>query len=414
MDKKDITEEQHQEFYKLQGGYDTPQYRLQFKVDTPLNINVLLYFPSKHMERWEQRLEPSVNVYSRKVLIQAKSKHILPDWARFIKGVVDSEDIPLNISRETMQDSALISKIKGILVKKIVKFLDDESKKDNDKYMDWYSEFGNFIKEGVINDPNSQLDIARLLRFETSLSTKSTSTAITPSTMNPEINPGPKYKQYSLDEYVSRMPLDQKGIYYLTAPNRELALLSPYYEAFEKKGIEVIFIYHEMDPFLMRNLGEFNKRKLINLERADIEIPKDKDEKKPEPKAQELCEWIQRQLESKVLSVKVSQRLLSSPALIVDHEVAPIRKLYKTLDPNLTNQMFAKQKLEINANHPLIEKLNRVRTTHPQVAKLIIEQIYDNALLAADILDNPRQMIPRLNEILEKSLDQNLSSSTTS
>lgn len=165
------------------------------------------------------RMESGINLFSKKVLIQAKAKNILPDYLRFIKGVVDSEDIPLNISREHMQDNGLIQKISNVLTKKVLKWLDEEASKETKKYTKFWHEFGNFIREGLCTDITYKEELAKLLRCESSATEES--------------------KLTSLDDYISRMDKEQKEIYYLCVPNRALALSSPYYEAFKANNKEV-------------------------------------------------------------------------------------------------------------------------------------------------------------------------------
>lgn len=217
----EITDEQHAEFYRfIAHAYDEPQYRLQYRTDSPLSIRSLLYVPERHTEIFGMgRMEPGVNLYSRRVLIQAKSKILLPEWCRFVKGVVDSEDIPLNISREHMQDSALINKLKDVVTTRICKWLDDESKRDGDKFLEFWRDFGLFIKEGVCVDAAHRKDAAKLLRYETNLTEEG--------------------KPCSLKEYVGRMNSEQKYIFYCLAPSRKIALDSPYIEPLIKKGYEV-------------------------------------------------------------------------------------------------------------------------------------------------------------------------------
>jgi HSP90 family molecular chaperone len=318
------------------------------------------------------------------VLIQPKSKAILPDWLRFVKGVVDSEDLPLNISRENMQDSALISRMNNVLTKKIIKFLADMSRTETAKYNQFYGEFANFIKEGVCSDFTHKADIAQLLRFDTSLGEKQLS---------------------SLDDYISRMPIEQKDIYYLCAPSRSFALSSPYFEHFDKEGIEVLFLYAHIDDFVMKNLDKYNKRQLISIESANVKKAEDAKETKtddPEQKAnaEQLVAYFQETLKDKVISVKATDRLSNSPAIVVDHESGAVRKMLKYVDAASANDL-GKQKLEINPKHPTMVNLLKVRETKPELAKMIAEQIFDNALIAADILDNPRTMLARLNKILE-------------
>ncbi|KAI9030338.1 heat shock protein Hsp90 family protein [Hyaloraphidium curvatum] len=392
----EITDEQHKEFYRFVAhAYDEPQYRLQYRTDSPLNIRALLYVPERHTEIFGMgRMEPGVNLYSRKVLIQAKSKKLLPEWCRFVKGVVDSEDIPLNISREHMQDSMLINKLRDVVTTRICKWLDEESRRDADKYLDFWRDFGLFIKEGVCVDAAHRKDIAKLLRYETSLTEAG--------------------KPCSLKDYVSRMQPDQKMIFYVLSPSRQIALESPYCEPLIKKGYEIIFSYETVDEFVWTNLSEYDGKKIVSVESreaqelvkaaAEEEAAKDasaaelsKEEKK------ELCDWFDGALGDLISEVVPTSRAASIPALIVDPTSAVMRRMMAMAPGSPLSQLpLPPQKLEINTLSPVILGINSLRKTDEPLAKMLAEQIMDNALIAAGLLDDPRSMTKRLNSILEK------------
>lgn len=213
--ESDVTEEEYTEFYKfIANAFDEPAYRLIFKSDAPIELKTLFFIGSSHTERFGYaRLEPGVSLYSRKVLIERNSPDILPDWLRFVRGVVDSEDLPLSLSREKMQDSRLILKLKDVLTRRIIRFLEQQSNKDPEKFDKFFKEFGQFIKEGICTDFSNKDALAKLLRYDS-------------SQMETD-------KLTTLDEYVSRCPPDQNEIYYLCAPTRAIAEASPYYEAFK-------------------------------------------------------------------------------------------------------------------------------------------------------------------------------------
>lgn len=405
MNANEVTEDQHNEFYRYIGNaYDTPITRMHFKTDAPIDINALFYFPERHMEKYGMgRLDPGVSLYSRKVLIQAKCAAILPDWLRFIKGVVDSEDIPLNISRENMQDSALIQRMNNVLTKRVIRFLDTMSKKENDKFHKFWNEFANFIKEGVCTDVANKDEIARLLRYDTSLG---------------------EDKPCSLDDYIGRMPPDQQEIFYLYSPSRKSALASPYFEAFDSAGTEVIFVYSHIDDFVMKNLTKYSKRKLVSIEsgkatpnskaEADKTAEEKESEKALEDEGKELCEWFTKALSKNVSSVKTTLRLKDSPAIVVDHESAAVRKMMKYVESMGHQEDLPKQKLEINPKHPIMQNLLVLKDTNPELATLVSEQVFDNALIAADIMDNPRMMLNRLNQLLTAAADAKTTSAGTS
>jgi len=334
--------------------------------------------------------DPGVSLYCRKVLIQHKCKTILPEWLRFVKGVVDSEDIPLNISRENMQDSALITRMNNVLTKRVVKFLAQMAKEDAAKYQKFWVEFGNFMKEGICSDFVHKAEIAQLLRFDSSLG---------------------ETQECSLDDYISRMPVEQDQIYYLCAPNRTFALSSPYFESFDKDGIEVLFLYSNIDDFVMKNLERYNKRTLVSIESANVKTNKKeeaKEEKSEEEQKQNdtdsanLVDFFKVALEDRVVSVKATDRLSNSPAIVVDHQSAAVRKMMAYVDAKGAAEL-PKQKLEINPAHPTMVKLLKMKDSNSKLATLVAEQVFDNALIAADILDNPRTMLARLNKILEET-----------
>jgi TNF receptor-associated protein 1 len=385
--RESITEDEHKEFYQfIARAYDTPMYRLHYSTDAPLNIRGLFYFPSQHMEKYGMgRLEPGVSLFSRKVLITAKAKNLLPDWLRFVKGVVDSEDIPLNISREHMQDSSLIQKLNSVLTKRILKFLEDESKVDPEAYTKWYAEFGNFLKEGLCTDFKWKAEIGRCLRFESS-----------------DTEAG---KITSLEEYVSRMKEGQREIYYLCIPGRQFAESSPYYEGFKAKGWEVLFLYATIDDFVMTNLGEFNGKKIVSIEstRVELDTDADKDAALSEQQVDELCSWMRDTLSKRVTIVRETKRLHKSPAIITDHETASYRRMMRYTDSSKMPEL-PKQQLEINASHPLIKALYHQKTSHPVMATEVAEQILDNAMASAGLLDDSRSMIGRIHRLLEAAL----------
>jgi len=305
--------------------------------------------------------------------------------------VVDSEDLPLNISRENMQDSQLIQRMNNVLTKKIIKYLADQAKTDPVKYGTFWKEFGQFFKEGVCGDFTHKGDIAQLLRFDTSLG---------------------ENQECSLDDYISRMPIEQKNVFYLSAPNRSFALTSPYFEQFDKSGTEVLFLYHAVDDFVMKTLEKYNKRPLVSIESADVKKPAEEpkpdepvdhaEKEKQKTHSDAVVALFQDLLKEKVLSVKATDRLSSSPAIVVDHESGAVRKMMSYLDTNRTSAL-PKQKLEVNPKHPTLVHLMNLKDEKPELAKLIVEQVFDNALIAADLLDNPRSMLTRLNKLLEEA-----------
>ncbi|KAF0749708.1 hypothetical protein AaE_006949, partial [Aphanomyces astaci] len=416
-DTRDVSDDQYTDFYKfIANAYDDPLYRLHFKADAPLELKTLFFIGSSHTEKFGYaRLEPGVSLYSRKVLIERHSPDILPDWMRFVRGVVDSEDLPLSLSREKMQDSRLLAKMKDVLTRRILKFLDEQARKDPEKFDQFFAEFGQFIKEGVCMDFQNKAGLSKLLRYESSA-----------------LDQG---KTTSLDEYVSRAPPDQNEIYYLCAPSRELAFQSPYYEAFKKTKKEVLLVYHSMDDFVMNSVGEFNTRKVVSAEAAKLDVQEDHDttDKLTEADANLLTAWLSLQLEASVTKVEVTNRLHDSPAVVTDHESASVRRMMQMVNQSqgggglptsskhvLMMQMVnqsqgggglptsSKHVLQINPRHPIVVKLHQLRTTNEPLAAKIAAQVHTNACLSAGLVEDGRVMIGDLNVLLDELLTHSL------
>ena len=380
--KAELTATDYEEFYKFIGhDIEPPLYRFHFSADAPLAINALLFVPKNNMERLGMpKIESEVHLYCRKILIQSKSKGLLPDWLRFLRGVVDSEDLPLNISRETMQDSALLQKLNRVLAGRFLKFLEEEAKADADKYAGFFKEFGHFLKEGLVNDFTHRDSLAKLLRYQTSQSE-------TP---------------IGIADYVARMPEEQKEIYFISAPNREACLASPYLEGLGAKNYEALFLFDPWDEFVMDHLREFDGKKLIAAERAEIALEAG-ERKLDDTAARLLCNFIKESLGDKVGEVRLSTRLVNSPAVVVESDkgmTSSMRRILKNLNRG-TESPF-KHDLEINPNHPMLIGLEGFRQSRPEVSKQVAEQIYDNALIAAGLLEDPQAMLKRINSLLEQ------------
>ena len=385
--KNEIKEEEYTEFYKFQAhAYDEPRLRLHFSADAPLAINALLFVPKDNTEKLGlSRLEPAVSLYCRKVLIDAKPKNLLPEWLRFLKGVVDSEDLPLNISRETMQDKALIEKLNKVISKRFLKFLEEEAKNRPEPYTEFYREFGLFLKEGAALDFTHKDQLVKLLRFESSLTEKG--------------------KLTSLADYVSRMGADQKEIYYLMGPNRAAIESGPYLEGFKARNLEVLFCYEAVDEYVMNNVREFDGKKITAADHADVKLA---DLPKPEGALSEddvkkLTSWLKDNLGERVAEVKASDRLVDSPvlALNADKFMSPhMRRMMKAMNRDGGDTPL-RVNLEINPRHAVIKRLSELHTTQPDKGKLVAEQLLDNALISAGLLDDATTMVARLNKLLE-------------
>ncbi|HXQ80389.1 MAG TPA: molecular chaperone HtpG [Opitutaceae bacterium] len=385
--KSEIKEEEYDEFYKYQAhDSEKPRLRLHFSADAPISINALIFVPKDNTEKLGlSRLDPAVALYCRKVMIDARPKDLLPEWLRFLKGVVDSEDLPLNISRETMQDRSLVEKLNRVITKRFLKFLDEEAKNRPEGYAEFYREFGVFLKEGAALDFAHKEQLTKLLRYESSLTDKGKTT--------------------SLPDYVSRMGSDQREIYYLVGPNRESIEAGPYLEGFRARNLEVLFCYETVDEYVMNSVREFDGKRITAADHADVklsELPK-AEGALGEAETKALVGWLKDCLGERVADVKASDRLVDSPALALnaDKFTSPhMRRLMKAMNKDGA-QSPLRVHLEINPRHAVVKRLSELQSSAPEKAKLVAEQVLDNALISAGLLDDASGMVKRLYKILE-------------
>ncbi|KAJ9599042.1 hypothetical protein L9F63_010499, partial [Diploptera punctata] len=400
MDSKDVTPEMHDEFYRFVGNsYDRPRFTLHYKTDAPLTLRALLYFPEGKPGLFElsRDTEMGVALYSRKVLIKNKTDNILPKWLRFVKGVVDSEDIPLNLSRELLQNSALIRKLRTVLTNRILRFLHDQSTKNPKEYDKFYKDYGMFLKEGIVttNEQLEKEEIGKLLRFESSQSKEG--------------------ERVTLPEYCSRLKPAQRDIFYLAAPSRVLAESSPYYEALKRKEVEVLFCYEPYDELVLMQLQRFDGRNLTSVEK-EMRQDKEPDDltdlgedslKRSEVEA--LIPWMKTTLGSKVQNVRVTKRLDAHPCVVTVEEMAAARHFIRTqshLMDEESRYALLRPQLEINPRHPVIKKLSNLTTSNSKLAELITKQLFSNAMLSAGLLEDPRTLLTSMNELLTLALEK--------
>ncbi len=385
--KSEITEEEYTEFYKfIANAYDEPLFRLHFSSDAPLSINALLYVPQENLERLGfGRMEPGVNLYCKKVLIQEQAKEILPEWLRFIKGVVDSEELPLNISRETMQDSALVAKLNKVVTSRFLRFLNDQAKSEPDKYKEFYQNFNFFIKEGAANDFTHRQELVKLLRFESS------------KTASGEL--------ISLADYVGRMQEGQTAVYYVNGPSREVIEAGPYLEVFRDKDYEVLYTHEPVDDYVLGLIGDYEGKKLMSADQTELDLGGTASEQDAlsEEEVKEFTAWLKEVLGSKVTEVRASKRLVDSPAILLSpYGTHSMQRMMQMVNRDLNQTVPGV--LEINGNHPLIKRLNELHKQGEEFARVAAEQLYENAEIAAGIMVDPRSMVNRLNKILQRAL----------
>jgi len=389
--KNDITDEEYEEFYKFQSNdYEAPLMRMHFSADAPLEINSLLFVPKRNMEKMGMfRNENKVALHCRKVLIDAEPKGLFPEWLRFLKGVVDSSDLPLNVSRETMQDSELLRKLSQVLTKRFIKFLNDQSKKEEKQYLEFWNEFGALIKEGVATDFTYKEDLAKLLRFE--------STALE----NGELT--------GLDAYIDRMASDQKEILFLFGKSRKSIESGPYLEALKARGFEVLLLTEPVDEYVMQSVREFKDKKIISADSEELKLDKldqeHKEESLDKKAVKKICKWLKDSLKDRVSEVETGERLIDSPVCVVGSDGmggASARRIMKMMQGPDDELPPPTVKMQINPRHSIVKGLFDLHQKDEPTALLVANQLVDNALASANLMDDPREMISRNFQLLEK------------
>jgi len=350
-----------------------------------VNFKALLFVPAKAPfdYLWLQK-EKSLHLYSNKILIQSDSKDLLPEYLRFAKGVVDTSDLPLNISREVTQYTPVMEKIRDILTGKILGFLKDWAENKQDKYLQFYRNFGVLLKTGLNSDFANREKLIELLRFESSVK--------------------PAGEVTSLKEYVSRMKDFQTEIYYLSGDNRDLLEHNPKLEYFKKNGVEVLFLTEPIDVFTMPSIHEYEKKPVKSIDKADIALkPQDQIVKPDDKLSESLLKLIKETLKGKVEDVVVSKRLVESAVTLVSAKDAldpQFEKMMKLMHKDYKSE--AKRIMEINIEHPLIKNLSKLYisdTNNPMIRKCI-EQLYEGALFVDGDLPASSDFIKRMTDIM--------------
>ncbi|MBV5307101.1 MAG: molecular chaperone HtpG [Desulfobulbaceae bacterium] len=398
--KSEISEQEYNDFYKFVGtATDEPLYRLHFSADAPLAINALLFVPKENFEVMGfGRVESGVNLYCQRILIDQHSENVLPDWLRFLKGVVDSEDLPLNISRQSLQDNALLAKLRKVITKRFLKYLDEQAQEDPETYLSFWKTFGVYLKEGLTSDYEFQKELGRLVRFESSRSEAG--------------------KPISLAAYVERMKEGQENIYYINGASRAAIEAGPYVEMFTRKDIEIFYTLDPIDDFVLSHLGEFDGKKLVSADRSDLDLgsqesPEEKEEgeKQEEARLEQgaravLISWLKETLQDKVADVVESKRLVTAPAMIVNPDGYMTTSMERIMAASRREKgqepMNNKKNLEINTASPLIKRLGELQKTDAAFASEVAAQIYDNAMIQAGLVVDPLAMVERNYRILNR------------
>ncbi|HEC27518.1 MAG TPA: molecular chaperone HtpG [Gammaproteobacteria bacterium] len=385
--KSDISEEEYNNFYTtLSYDPEPPMSVLHNHVEGKLEYTSLLYIPSKApYDIWDREHRKGLKLYVRRIFIMDDAEHLMPPYLRFVKGLVDSADLPLNVSREFLQKNRAIDTIRSALVKKVLGELKKTADKKPEKYANFWKEFGKIIKEGVVDDHENKEKVAELLRFA--------STHYDEDTQN-----------VSLDDYISRMQDDQKEIYYVTADTWKAAATSPHLEIFRKKGIEVLLLSDPIDEWVVNHLIEYKKKSLKSVAKGGLELDDGetkKEKKATEKKLKKLIEGIETALGDRVKEVRISTRLTDSPSCLVADENdigANMERLMKSMGQEIPGTAPI---MEINPEHDLISYMDE----HQDELEDWSQVLYDQALLSeGGKLEAPADYVRRINKLLTSKL----------
>ena len=391
--KSEVKDDEYKEFYKqISHSQQEPFHHLHFNIDAPIQYYALLYFPeSVGNEVLYARESKDIALYAQKVLIQSGNTHLLPSYLRFVQGVVDSEDLPLNVSRESVQKNALIEKINNSLTLRVLKELQLIADQNVGKYGKFWQQYGTLLKEGVSSDFKNKKRLMDLLRFNSSISEDSS-------------------MDVTLKDYVSRMREEQKDIFYVTGGSREAILHNPNLEYFRKQGLEVLFLTDHIDDFMVTDMREYDGKSLKNISQGDIDGINDNDMSAPESslskeEKSDILAFFKKQLKDRVNDVTDSKRLVDSPCSLVtpkDGMTAQMEKMMKMMDQKFKGE---KRNLEVNMSHPIIQNLSEILQKNKKHPFLIdsVEQLYDNSLLVEGLLENPIQILSRYQKFIESA-----------
>ncbi len=387
-----VEAEQYAEFYKqLTFDFEDPLLHIHLVTDAPVNMRSLLFIPSRRDRGlMSQQSEHGLRLYSRKILIQNRNRELLPDYFRFVEGVVDSEDLPLNVSREVVQNNPNIRQIRSALSKRIIRELKSLADADPEKYAKFWDQFGIFIKEGIASDPASQESLTGLLRFHSSKS-------------SPD-------EWVTLAQYAERMGSEQEQIYYVLGEDVKSVARSPHLDYFRANDIEVLYLVDPIDGYMTSMLREYEGKSLQNVDDAGLKLPEKEKDEAGEKVAQSdfdtLVERVKTVLGERVTDVRESKQLVNNPARLVSPENEFDRDLQRIR--RLMEQDFQTPKkiLELNRGHGLVRNLSGL-VQHDGDNRLIdatIEQLFANALLVEGIHPNPAEMVERIQMLMEAAV----------
>ncbi len=384
--QKEISDEEHNTFYtSLTYDPEPPMSVLHNRVEGKMEYISLFYIPSKApFDLWDREQRHGIKLYVRRIFISDDAKQLMPNYLRFVRGLVDSADLPLNVSREFLQQNREIDKIRTASVKKILSEIGKIAKKDAEKYATLWKEYGRVLKEGLIEDMDNKDALSKLLRFAST-------------------NVGDEAQTVSLDDYIARMPEKQKDIYYVTADSHAAASSSPHLEVFRKNDIEVLLLSDPVDEWVVSHLTEYEGKNLKSIAKGDLDLDtlKDADDKEEEEKRKEtikpMVEKFQSILADQAKEVRISNRLVDSPSCLVADAHDLGGNMERILQAIGQEAPVAKPILEINPDHEIVKKIDLEGELIEDWAQLL----FDQAALAEGVsLKNPGEFVKRMNKLL--------------
>ncbi len=388
---RQVEKEDYDQFYRQLTLDVEPLTYTHLAVDAPVQMYAILFVPSDS-ERgiFSLRKDNGLKLYARKVLIQEYCKDLLPEYLQFMQGVVDSEDLPLNVSRESVQSNRVMAQLKKLVSSKAVDMLKKLAEQETEKYAQFWVAFGRAIKQGIAVEPEEDKDLQALLRFRTTSKPNDWS---------------------SLDDYITRMPEEQTSIYYVMGDDERSVLYSPHLDIIRKRGYEALLMTDPLDAFMLARIKEYKQKPLANVAQSDLKLPeKSSDQEEQQESSLPVAEWgklidlFKGQLGEKVTDVRMTDRLQDSPARLIDPEGGlnqEMQRVYRLLKEDF---VAPKKILELNPRHPIMIKLSAL-PQEDERSKLVVEQVYENALLIEGLHPEPASMIGRIHQLIEKALD---------
>ena len=392
-----LKKKEYEDFYQqLTLDLTTPITYTHLAVDAPVQMFAILFVPA-NSERgiFSLRKEDGLKLYSRKILIQDYCKDLLPAYFRFIQGIVDSEDLPLNVARESYQATKVLAQLKKLLTTKVIEMLQKLAANQLDDYMNFWREYSIYLKEGVATEPAESDSLFPLLRFRT--------------TQQPD-------GWSSLDDYCSRMKSEQTDIYYLIGDDPRSISNSPHLDYLRQRDYEVLLLSDPIDSFMLVRLTQYKDRHLVNIAKPDLKIPgietnkPSTEDKSTSPQLSNelwvpLINKFQSRLGDKISSVRITDRLTDSPARLVDPEGAVNAELQRVYRLIKEDYEIPKKILELNPGHPIIQSLASLPEDN-ELTTVVIDQIYENTLLIEGLHPNPASMIGRIHQIIQSALNK--------